>query len=182
MDPLSLLRLPPLSPRRVACGCLVLAASLALSACQRDAAVVAQQQHETVFEAPDLDGQLALQPMLAEELESHLLEGDLGCYFAENPASDPLLIARAMVQSPTTKAVMLVKFADAIVQGSATEAGGYEAIVDGGTFDTPALLVDVARIDDAGDSGARQPARAALRVRQAGLPDVILQGYWTCGA
>jgi hypothetical protein len=176
MDSLPLLR------QRVACGCLVLAASLALSACQRDAAVVAQQQHETVFEAPDLSNQLELQPVLAEELEAHELEGDLGCYFADSPAADPLLVARGMVQSPTTKAVMLVKFADAIVQGSATEAGGYDAIVDGSTFDTPALLVDVARVDDAGGNGALQPARAALRVRQAGLPDVILQGYWTCGA
>lgn len=172
----------PLLRQRAACGCLVLAASLALSACQRDAAVVAQQQHETIFEAPEEDNQLELQPMLAEELEDHVLEGDLGCYFADNPASDPLLIARGMVQSPTTKAVMLVKFADAIVQGSATEAGGYEAIVDGSTFDTPALLVDVAPIEEMGESGALQPARAALRVRQAGLPDVILQGYWTCGA
>ncbi len=162
----------------------LLAPLLALSACQRDAASEAQGQTSAVFEAADPSAQLALQPMLAEELEEFSLTGDLACYFADSPASDPLLLARGFVQSPGTKAAMLVKFGDEIVQGSATEAGGYDALLDGSTFDTAALLVDVARIDEtaAPIGGGLQPACAALRVRQAGQPDVILQGYWTCGA
>ncbi len=173
--------------RPVTRSCIMLVATLApmlaLSACQRDAASQAQGQTSAVFEAPDPSAQLALQPMLAEELEENPLAGELGCYFADSPASDPLLVARGLVQSPGTKAAMLVKFGDEVVQGSATEAGGYDALLDGSTFDTAALLVDVARTDEAAlNTGGLQPARAALRVRQAGQPDVILQGYWTCGA
>ena len=122
-------------------------------------------------------------PLGGEELEEHVLEGDRGCYFADNPASDPLLVTRGFMQSPDSKPTMLVKYADGVVQGSAEETGGYDAIADGGTFDTAALVVDIAVIDTATEAGSSlQPVRAALRVRQAGQADVVLQGYWTCGA
>jgi hypothetical protein len=157
--------------------------AMTLSGCQQDAASVAKSRSSEVFAASDPSNQLSLQPMLAEEVEEHPLAGDLGCYFADSPASDPLLLARGFLQSPGTTPTMLVKFADAVVEGSTTETGGYEALLDGGTFDTAALVVDVARIDgEAPSGGGLQPARAALRVRQAGQPDVVLQGYWTCGA
>lgn len=164
-------------------SCIMLAAALALSACQQDAAGEAKNRSTNVFEAVDPAAQLALQPIPVEEREDHTLEGDLGCYFATSPAEDPLLVTRGLVQSPGTKAQMLVKFGDAVVQGSATEEGGYDAITDGSTFDTAALLVDVALIEEGTlQASSMQPVRAALRVRQAGQPDVILQGYWTCGA
>ena len=160
---------------------VLLAASL--SACQQDAASEAKSRTSEVFEASDPANRLSLQPMRAEELEEHPLAGDRGCYFADSPASDPLLLARGFLESPGTKPTMLVKFADAIVQGSTLELGGYDALLDGGTFDTAALVVDVARIEDeAPAGGGLQPVRAALRVRQAGQPDVVLQGFWTCGA
>lgn len=168
--------------QRTGACCIASAAMLALSACQKDAAGEAQGRSTTVFEAIDPATQLMLQPLLAEELEEYPLSGDMGCYFATSPAADPLLVTRGLIQSPATRAAMLVKFGGEVVTGSATEDGGYDAMVDGSTFDTAALLVDVARIEapEAGNSGL-QPARAALRVRQAGQAEVIVQGYWTCG-
>ena len=171
--------IPPRALRAITALALV----LTLSACQRNAAEEAKSRTSAIFEASDPTAQLALQPLLAEELEEHVLEGDRGCYFADNPAADPLLVTRGFMQSPTNKPTMLVKYADVVVQGNASEAGGYDAIADGGTFDTAALVVDVALIETASEAGTSlQPARAALRVRQAGQADVVLQGYWTCGA
>lgn len=170
-------------PSRPSRAGIVLALSLALVACRQNAAEEAKNRTSDVFAASDPANRLTLQPMRTEELEDNPLTGDLGCYFADSPVADPLLVARGFRQSPGTKAAMVVKFADAVVQGTATAAGGYDAIVSGGTFDTAALVVDVALIDaEAPSGGGLQPARAALRVRQAGQPDVVLQGFWTCGA
>lgn len=170
-------------PPRLASVGTVLALGLLASACQQNAADEAKSRSSEIFEASDPDSRLTLQPILAEELEANPLTGDLGCYFADSPAADPLLVARGFVQSPGTKPTMLVKFADAVVPGAAADAGGYDGMINGGTFNTAALVVDVARIEDqAPAGGGLQPARAALRVRQAGQPDVVLQGFWTCGA
>jgi len=160
---------------------LVMAGALALVGCQRDAASEAQNSTEEIFASSDVIGALALQPLSLDDIDEHPLTGDLGCTFADNPAASPLLLARGLVASPGSKASAVAKFADAVVEGRATDAGGYDALVDGGRFDTAALTINVARLTD--EDGQPDPSgRAALRVRQAGQPDVILQGYWTCGA
>jgi len=159
---------------------LVITCTLALAGCQRDAASEAQGSSEEIFASSDAIGALALQPLSLDEVEEHPLAGDLGCTFADNPAASPLLLARGLVASPGSKASALAKFADAVVEGRAVDAGGYDALVDGGSFDTAALTIDVARITD--EAGRADPSgRAALRVRQAGQGDVVMQGYWTCG-
>lgn len=172
--------------RPAATAAIAMLAVLGLSACERDAASRASQEEATpVFSTGPGGPAYELQPMTTDDLEGAEIEGELACAFAINPAAEPLLLARGFVDAPVSKAQMLVKYADLVVQGNASEEGGYDAMVGGASFDTAAMVIEVAivgdEVEDTKGFTESAPRKAMIRVSQAGHEQTMVEGYWTCG-
>ena len=171
-------RFRPITRRIIAATAL-----LALAACQQNAARDAQQRTAEVFADDDGLPAFALEPITREELDDFELEGDRRCAFAENPAFDPLLVATGFVRSPGSKVEVLVKLSGQVSEAQVVDEAslGLDAVIGGGSFDSGAAIIDIARIDQEPDgSGPAAPDRAMIRLRMAGQDPWIGDGYWTC--
>ncbi|MCX7677577.1 MAG: hypothetical protein N2Z59_09415 [Alteraurantiacibacter sp.] len=156
--------------------CLILAACSPEAENSRDAA------HTPVFGSAEAASRLVLEPLGSADLAQLRLEGDMGCFFAENPADDPLLVARGKVKAPQSVAQAAIRYAGTVHSGDVQETGGFEALLGGASLSTAALAVTVR--PEQGDvgtpSGQMVPRTAQLTVTQAGHPDTVITGFWTC--
>lgn len=148
--------------------------ALALAACGQ---TTPQPRHdETPALGASAPGELSLAALTANDLATPL-GGELGCSFVVG--EEVLLVAKGNVDR-NARSEALAKVNGAIVRFSATEAGGYDGMVEGAAFSTEALNVEVLTAAR-GDTGNEQAAYNATLTVRAGGVEQAYNGTWTCG-
>ncbi|WP_137753622.1 hypothetical protein [Sphingopyxis sp. L1A2A] len=106
------------------------------------------------------------------------LAGELGCSFAADAATPPILIAKGNVasQDPSRGVVNV---------GDTTEAisanGGFDAMINGATFFGKGLQLRVALTGPAQGDGESPPRPATLTADRADGAQRVFAGLWQCG-
>ena len=106
------------------------------------------------------------------------LKGELGCSFAADAATPPILVAKGNVatQDPARG---IVKVGNTIASIAVT--GGYDAIVDGANFFSEGLQLRVALTGAAPGDGESPPRPATLTLNRADGARRVIAGLWQCG-
>ncbi|GGJ51284.1 hypothetical protein CDQ92_16820 [Sphingopyxis bauzanensis] len=106
------------------------------------------------------------------------LKGELGCSFAADAATPPILFAKGNVatQDPARG---IVKVGDTIAPIAVT--GGYDAMVDGANFFSEGLQLRVALTGAAQGGGESPPRPATLTLNRADGARRVIAGLWQCG-
>ncbi len=127
--------------------------------------------------------ELRLDPLSAADRDAVTLDGELGCSFTRTGDSSPLLLAMGNVDAPDSRAEGMVHFAGIATRIMATQAGGFDAIIEGGRFAAKGLTIDVKRgkAPMPGATGESPPYPAALRAMRADGAERSFNGTWTCG-
>ena len=117
--------------------------------------------------------------MLGEaDLAGASLKGELGCSFAADATSQPILIAKGNVAS-TDPARGIVKLGTTIEPVSAS--GGYDAMAKGTKFFAKGLEVRIALTGPAQGGGESPPRPATLTADRADGAQRVFAGLWQCG-
>lgn len=163
-------------------GAALVCAALALASCGRgNSPATADEEGTPVFTRPADLPLFTLEPITAYEQDEFTLSGDKRCAFATHPAQAPLLVATGYLRRPQAAVDALAKYGGQVVEAHLRTPGGFDAIQREATFDTGAMVIDVARIDVEPDgSGRAAPGRALLRTTMAGQDEQIIEGYWLC--
>jgi hypothetical protein len=112
------------------------------------------------------------------DLAGARLDGELGCNFAADAATPPILIAKGNVASQDP-ARGIVKVGDTIASIAVT--GGYDAMVDGANFYSEGLQLRVALTGAAQGGGESPPRPATLTLNRADGARRVIAGLWQCG-
>ena len=107
------------------------------------------------------------------------LKGELGCSFAVDAATPPILVAKGDVatQDPARG---IVKVGDTIASIAAT--GGYDAMADGTNFFAEGLQLRVALTGGVAEGGGESPPRpGTLTLNRADGARRVIAGLWQCG-
>lgn len=112
------------------------------------------------------------------DLTGARLKGELGCSFAADAATPPILIAKGDVatQDPARG---IVKVGDAIA--SIAASGGYDVMADGTNFFAEGLQLRVALTGAAQGGGESPPRPATLTLNRADGARRVIAGLWQCG-
>ena len=112
------------------------------------------------------------------DLTGARLNGELGCSFAADAATPPILVAKGNVatQDPARG---IVKVGDTIASIAVT--GGYDAMVDGANFYSEGLQLRVALTGAAQGGGESPPRPATLTLNRADGARRVIAGLWQCG-
>ena len=102
----------------------------------------------------------------------------MGCNFAADAATPPILIAKGNVASQDP-ARGIVKVGDTIASIAVT--GGYDAMVDGANFYSEGLQLRVALTGAAQGGGESPPRPATLTLNRADGARRVIAGLWQCG-
>lgn len=106
------------------------------------------------------------------------LGGELSCSFRDE-AGRLLLLGSGIVQAAEpSKAAIRIGETGQLLQSS--EAGGYDAMVDGATFTNGAVSVTIAPGAEQPD-GSEQVHYAATATLAAAAAQRVYTGVWTCG-
>jgi hypothetical protein len=135
--------------------------------------------------APEPDGQtvggdgsaIDLQSLTSQDLAAETLSGELACNFASGD-DRLLLVARGNVASDDP-AFGVVKVSGYVERVAAP--GGYDAMLDGGSFAGRGKTVVVEVTGPAQGGGESPPRPAALTYQRADGASRVFQGLWTCG-
>ncbi len=130
---------------------------------------------------PAGDGSHAALSALSEaDLDGAQLDGELACSF-ESDAGAVLLIARGNVQS-STNARGVVKVAGYVEPVVARSVGGFDAMLNGGTFGGQGKTILISAGERVTDIVTESPRRSAtLTYQRADGATQISRGLWTCG-
>lgn len=112
------------------------------------------------------------------DLTGASLKGELGCSFAADAATPPILVAKGNVASQDP-ARGIVKIGD--TTASIAAPGGYDAIVDGANFFTEGLQLRIALTGAAQGGGEAPPRPATLTLNRADGARRVIAGLWQCG-
>jgi hypothetical protein len=112
------------------------------------------------------------------DLNGAKLEGELGCSFAADAATPPILIAKGNVatQDPARG---IVKVGSTVTSIAVT--GGYDAMIDGANFFSEGLQLRVALTGAAQSGGESPPRPATLTLNRADGARRVIAGLWQCG-
>lgn len=126
--------------------------------------------------------ELRLSALTGPDMAGANLAGELACSFTRTGDDAPILLAKGNVGS-ADRALAIIGFAGGTERLVAAEAGGFDAIIEGGRFGGKGLTVDVRRgkAPMPGASGESPPYPAALRAMRADGAERSLNGTWTCG-
>ena len=105
------------------------------------------------------------------------LNGELGCSFMSG--DDVLLVAKGNVDR-AARSEALVSADGAATRLVATEAGGYDGMVEGASFSTGALTVEV-QTSTRAETGDEQVAYTSTLTAQSGGEVRSYGGRWVCG-
>lgn len=121
---------------------------------------------------------IELATLTEADMSGASLKGELGCSFAVDAATPPILIAKGNVatQDPARG---VVKLGDTIASIAAT--GGYDAMADGTNFFSEGLQLRVALTEAAQGSGESPPRPATLTLNRADGARRVIAGLWQCG-
>lgn len=106
------------------------------------------------------------------------MDGELGCSFAADAATSPILIARGNVATKDP-ARGIVKVGDTLESIAAN--GGYDAMARGTKFFAKGLELRIVLSGPAPRGGESPPRPAALRVDRADGAQRSFAGLWQCG-
>lgn len=146
-----------------------------LAACGPQAPAPAPAQSPVASE-PSATSGLVLESLVGAPVEG--LSGELGCSFTAD-SGDQLLIAMGFVASQD-RSEAAVKRDGAVLELQATEAGGFDGLDDGATFNVEGLSVEVTpgASRETGHEGSANDA--TLTVRADGQ-ERVYDGVWSCG-
>ncbi len=121
---------------------------------------------------------IELAPVGESDLAGARLTGELGCSFAVDAATPPILVAKGNVASQDP-ARGIVKIGDTIATIAAT--GGYDGMADGTNFFSEGLQLRVALTGAAQGGGESPPRPATLTLNRADGARRVIAGLWQCG-
>ncbi|HTG37476.1 hypothetical protein [Sphingomonas sp.] len=119
---------------------------------------------------------VGLRALLPGTIEAAAPAGELACSFSAR--NQTLLLARGDVDA--------VRPAEAVVRSDAGpvrlgRAGGFDAMIDGGTFQGEGITAQIALTGPAVQRGESPPRPATLTLDRPGAPPWRIAGEWTCG-
>ena len=122
--------------------------------------------------------QIQLSPLLRADFEANKLDGELGCSFNSGGGTDPLLYAVGYsgVKAPGYGLVKVTGYVERIVA-----PGGYDAMVNGTTFNGQGKTIKIALTGKATGGGESPAYPATLTYDRADGAKRVIEGTWTCG-
>lgn len=121
---------------------------------------------------------IVLAPLSAQEIEAASLSGELGCSFAGEAGTGPLLLAMGDVASkmPARGVVKVIDYVEAVAT-----PGGFDGMLRGARFSGAGKTVDV-EVTGAAAGGGESPAHpATLTYHRADGAQRRWTGLWQCG-
>ena len=121
---------------------------------------------------------LDVQPMTYEEFAAVVPPG-LGCSFE---SGEDLLVVASGPDDNSAGHDAAIKIGDEVIALTGLETGGFDALVDGGTFEGSGVIVRITRSSDGRQAGIESTAwDAHLEAERSGR-QLALTGTWSCGA
>lgn len=149
------------------------------SSSDADEAVEPEAAAQATGETVGGDGsQIQLDPLTASDIEEAGLSGELGCSFATEKGTEPLLLAFGDVGS-SDPAPGVVKVAGYVENIAAP--GGFDGMTENPTFSGKGKTILIAATGAATGGGESPAQPATLTYQRADGAALELDGFWQCG-
>jgi hypothetical protein len=119
-----------------------------------------------------------LQALVMPDDTAGRLGGELSCSFR---AGEQLLLLASGIVASQERSEALIKRDDAVVEMTASEPGGYDAMVDGETFAADRLTIEVRTGAENPTGGEQVEYSATLSARDGAGGERVYEGTWSCG-
>lgn len=115
------------------------------------------------------------------DIEANPIEGELACSFSPDGSDGLYILARGFV-ADDSRAQGLVKIGDHVQRIVSSEDGGYDGMIDGASFGSQGITMEVTLTSDEGVGRFEAPVMPAQLLLQRGDgTERVISGTWTCG-